>query len=375
MKFIHLSDLHLGKVIYSKNLLDIQIDLLNQVVKYMNEQNIELLVIAGDVYDRSIPSLEAVNALNSFLDCLINQYHKKVLMISGNHDSSERLNFASDLLSQQGLHIVAFPSKELLPIVIDDVNFYLVPFFKPSYIKYLYQNDTINSYHGAYQYYLSQQNIDFNQTNVLVTHQFIAGNHHAITSDSEVLLSVGGSEIIDVDLFEKFDYVALGHLHASQKIKYDYVRYAGSLMKYSFDEVNQVKGMVEVSIEGKEVTTKTIPLKPTIDLIKVKGLFEDIKNNQPNLNDYIAIELLDTKLVPNAIDYLHNIYPNILQLTYPNLNNIINTSTTKANNGFESLTPLELFGEFYEKIKNEKMNDEEKQIIENILKGGDNHDA
>mgnify|MGYP000022485418 FL=1 len=172
---------------------------------------------------------------------MILHYHKKVLIISGNHDSSERLDFASSLLQSQGLYIVSYPEKEIRPIEIEGVYFYLVPFFKPSYIRYLYEKDDLKTYQDAFAYYLSQQTFVEDHPKVLVTHQFIAGNKEVIRSESEVILSVGGSEIIDVDLCKDFDYVALGHIHASQKIKYDYVRYAGSLMKYSFDEVHQKK--------------------------------------------------------------------------------------------------------------------------------------
>ena len=264
MKFIHLADLHLGKIIYQNNLLDIQIDLLNQVMNYMVQKKIDTLVIAGDVYDRAIASKESIVALNHFLEAMILHYHKKVLIISGNHDSSERLDFASSLLQSQGLYIVSYPEKEIRPIEIEGVYFYLVPFFKPSYIRYLYEKDDLKTYQDAFAYYLSQQT-------------FV-----------EEILSVGGSEIIDVDLCKDFDYVALGHIHASQKIKYDYVRYAGSLMKYSFDEVHQKKGMVEVAIDETGVSTQIIPLKPQKDLVKVVGKYEDVLHYPNNENDFIS---------------------------------------------------------------------------------------
>ena len=162
-------------------------------------------------------------------------------MIAGNHDSATRLSFASGLLKQEGLYIEAFVQEEMKPVVIDRVNFYLLPFFKPSYIRYLYNDESITTYQDAFAAYMKRQKINLDETNVLITHQFIAGNKEVIKSESEAVLSVGGSEIIDVDLCKDFDYVALGHIHASQKIKYDYVRYAGSLMKYSFDEVHRKK--------------------------------------------------------------------------------------------------------------------------------------
>lgn len=375
MKFIHLADLHLGKIIYSRNLIDIQIDLLHQVTAYMNDKQIDVLVIAGDIYDRAVASQESVAALNEFLDLLINRYHKKVLMISGNHDSNERLNFASSLLKSKGLYIVSFVQKEMKPIEIDGVRFYLLPFFKPSYIRYLFDQDDLKTYQEAFAYYLSQQKIDHCQPNVLVTHQFIAGNKEVIRSESEVILTVGGSEIIDVDLVKDFDYVALGHIHASQKIKYDHVRYAGSLMKYSFDEVNQQKGMTEVTIENGQVSVKVIPLQPLKDLIRLKGTFQQIMDYPDNKKDFISIELLDRQIIGHAFERLKEKYPELLQITYASLDDLSSAKQTTASLHFEKQTPLELFCEFYEKMKGVSPANEDIDLIAQFLKEDDDHDA
>lgn len=374
MKFIHLADLHLGKIIYQRSLIEIQADLLNQVINYMNKNDIHTLVMAGDIYDRAIASQESIAVLNDFLDQMINVYHHQVLMITGNHDSSERLNFASSLLKSQGLYIASYPQKQLQPIEIEDVNFYLVPFFKPSYMRYLYQNDDLKTYQDAFSYYLQQQYFDTSKPCVLVTHQFFAGNKDVIRSESEVTLTVGGSEIIDVDLLEDFDYVALGHLHASQKVKYDHVRYAGSLMKYSFDEVNQTKGMVEVTIDENGVLTQIIPLKPQKDFVKLKGRFEDVMHYEDNQQDFISIELLDKQIVGHAFERLKEKFPDLLQITYSLLDELSSNQTTAAMN-IEKQTPVELFVEFYEKMKGEKPVQGEIDIVEKLLKEDDEHDA
>ena len=374
MKFIHLADLHLGKIIYQRSLIEIQADLLNQVINYMNKNDIHTLVMAGDIYDRAIASQESIAVLNDFLDQMINVYHHQVLMITGNHDSSERLNFGSSLLKSQGLYIASYPQKQLQPIEIEDVNFYLVPFFKPSYMRYLYQNDDLKTYQDAFSYYLQQQYFDTSKPCVLVTHQFFAGNQDVIRSESEVTLTVGGSEIIDVDLLEHFDYVALGHLHASQKVKYDHVRYAGSLMKYSFDEVNQKKGMVEVTIDENGVLTQIIPLKPQKDFVKLKGRFEDVMHYEDNQQDFISIELLDKQIVGHAFERLKEKFPDLLQITYALLDNLSTHQKTAATE-IEKQTPVELFIEFYEKMKGEKPILEEIDIVEKLLKEDDEHDA
>ena len=375
MRFLHISDIHLGKLLFQQNLLEIQIDLLNQIIDYLVDNDIDVLIMAGDIYDRSVPSNEAIEALNDFLSSLILKYHKKVLMIAGNHDSATRLSFASGLLKQEGLYIEAFVQDEMKPVVIDGVNFYLLPFFKPSYIRYLYNDESIVTYQDAFAAYMKRQKINLDETNILITHQFIAGNKEVIKSESEAVLSVGGSEIIDVSLVKQFDYVALGHIHAPQQISCDTIRYSGSLMRYSFDEVKQKKSIVDVSIANKKVTYQLVELKSKQDLIKITGYFDEVMNYDNNHNDFIAVELLDTKIVPNAIDYLRKKYENVLQITYPNLISKQITNNTKADVGFEKLSSLELFEQFYEKIKGSKLDKEAKALVAEILKEEHNSDT
>ncbi|MFQ6791602.1 MAG: exonuclease SbcCD subunit D [Thomasclavelia sp.] len=373
MRFVHIGDIHLGKLLFQQNLLEVQADLLDQICDYLVEHNIDVLIIAGDIYDRSVPSNEAIDVLNDFLTKVVSVYHKKVLMIAGNHDSASRLQFASKLLKQEGLYIEAYPPETMEPIVIEDVNFYLLPFFKPSYIRFLFQEENLNTYHDAFAYYLSKQTIDYNKTNVLVTHQFLAGDSAVIQSDSETILNVGGSEIIGVDLVKQFDYVALGHLHASQKVLKETIRYSGSLMPYSFDEINRPKSIVDVEIDNKKVSYQLVSLKPKVKLVKISGYFEDLMANdyQGNDHDYLAIELLDTLIIPNAIDFLRTKFINVLQISYPSLNNLNNQSNiTKADQGYEKMNSLELFEQFYQKMKGQQLNDQAKQIISDILLGG-----
>lgn len=375
MRFLHISDIHLGKLLFQQNLLEIQVDLLNQIIDYLVDNDIDVLIMAGDIYDRSIPSNEAIEALNDFLSSLILKHHKKVLMIAGNHDSATRLSFASGLLKHKGLYIEAFVQEKMKPIVIDGVNFYLLPFFKPSYLRYLYNDESIVTYQDAFIAYMKRQTINPDETNVLITHQFIAGNKEVIKSESEVILSVGGSEVIDVSLVKQFDYVALGHIHAPQQISYKTIRYSGSLMRYSFDEVKQKKSIVDVSIANKKVTYQLVELKPKQDLIKITGYFNEVMNYDNNHNDFIAIELLDTKIVPNAIDYLRKKYENVLQITYPNLISKQLTNNTKADIGFEKLSSLELFEQFYEKIRGSKLDKDAKALVTEILKEEHNSDT
>ncbi len=376
MKFLHIGDIHIGKLLHQQSLLDIQIDALNQVLEYSNKQSIDVIIMAGDIYDRSIPSKEAVEVLDSFLSKAIFECNKKIIMISGNHDSSERLGFVSDLLACQGLYIVSVAPKKLNPIEIDGINFYPVPFFKPSYIKEVYDVD-VHTYQDAFAYYLKQQDIDYTKTNVLIAHQFIAGNKEIIRSDSESVLSVGGSEIIDVSLVSDFDYVALGHIHASQKVSKDTIRYSGSLLKYSFDEVNQKKGMVEVTIEDKHVDFKTVEITPLRDVCKYSGMYKDILEDDfvDSKEDFIAFELEDIHVIPHAIDILKTIYPNVLQITYPNLKHKEVMSQTKAEEGFEKKSTIELFEEFYSKIKGHSLKEESYIAMQKIIEEVNTHET
>lgn len=375
MRFVHISDIHLGKLLFQQNLLEIQTDLLNQVIDYLVKNQIDVLIMAGDIYDRSVPSNEAIEVLNDFLSTLILKHHKKVLMIAGNHDSATRLGFASELLKHEGLYIESFVQTKMQLVVIDDVNFYLLPFFKPSAIRYLYNDESIVTYQDAFSCYMQKQNIDYSKTNVLITHQFIAGNKAVIKSESEAILSVGGSEIIDVSLVNQFDYVALGHIHAPQQISRESIRYCGSLMRYSFDEIKQNKSIVDVTISNKKVNYQLVALKPKQDLIKITGYYDEIMNYECNHHDFVAVELLDNKLIPNAIDYLRNKFANVLQITYPNYTSKQITNNTKADNGFENLSSIELFEQFYEKIKGTPIDQKAKQIITKIMEGENHHDA
>ena len=364
MKFVHIADLHLGKIIHQYSLLSIQKQLLDELLDYMNKEEIKVLVIAGDVYDRSIPSSEAVSILDDFLSKAIVDHHIKVLMISGNHDSHERLHFASNLLKKQGLYIETEVYEEMKPVVVDDVNFYLLPFFKPTAIRQLYHDDSISTYQEALETYLSKQNIDTTKKNVLVTHQFVGKN--SVTSDSEMTLSVGGSEIVDVSLFDKFDYVALGHLHAPQRVKRDTIRYSGSLMRYSFDEVKQKKSICIVDTEDFSLSFHT--LNPYIDLKQYKGLYEDFMKEDyiDKKDDLLSLQLLDHKIVPHAIDHLRALYPNILQISYPFFlknNNIIKGDISSV----ETMEIPELYQKFYTYMTNEEIEKDSLETINKLL--------
>lgn len=373
MKFVHVGDLHLGKVIHQYSLLEQQRVLLFELLEYMDKEDIRVLVIAGDVYDRLIPSQDAVNLLDEFLSAALLKYHIKVLMISGNHDSSDRMHFASSLLVSSGLYIETYLKKEMAFVEIDNVRFYLLPFMKPTQVKNLFELEEVNSYQEAMSFYLSKQHIDKNYQNILVTHQFVG--HASITSDSEIPLSVGGSEVISAHLFDDFDYVALGHLHAPQKVSRETIRYSGSLMRYSFDEVKQVKSIVVVDTSAMSIHLHA--LHPLQTLEKYTGTFAEFM--QPDFilekDNFLAFELTDSTLIPHAIDQLRVLYPYLLQITYTyfmNQQSQLNHQTIKA---IEQMNTPSLFSHFYEEVKQTQLNDKQKEVIAQLLKKAGETDA
>lgn len=365
MKFVHIGDLHLGKVIHQCSLLSIQRELLFELLDEMDQRNIRLLVIAGDIYDRLIPSQEAVNLLDEFLTKALLTYHIEVLMISGNHDSSDRLHFASSLLVKNGLHIETYLKEKMVYVEKENVRFYLLPFVKPSQVRMLYPDQEIHTYQEALAYYLSKQSLDHDYQNILVTHQFVG--HSSITSESEVPLSVGGSEIIDASLFDDFDYVALGHLHAPQKVKRETMRYSGSLMCYSFDEVKQKKSVVVVDTDTMEITT--FSLHPSQTLQKYQGTFAELMdvNFIEKKGDYLSFELLDQKIIPHAIEQLRVLYPHLLQLTYQYLMKDAKQSAFRPMQSIEQMDTLSLFQQFYHDVKNQELSNLAKDVVQELL--------
>lgn len=366
MHFIHLADLHLGKLLHQYDLLSLQAEALQTVCDYIKTNNIKAVVIAGDVYDRSIPPKEAVNLLDSFLATLINDLHVTVLMIAGNHDSADRLEFANGILKDQGLYIEGHLKSGLRYVTIGDTRFYLMPFAKPADVRYLYEDAPHHNYQEALAYYMDQQApLDHHYKNVLITHQFVG--HHAQVTESEMTLAVGGSEVISPDLFKDFDYVALGHLHAPQYVGDPKIRYAGSLLKYSFGEANMQKGFLDVDTD--DLSFDFIPLHVSKDVVVLKASFDELMKKDEWTkyhNDLVAAELTDDHLIVNAIDRLRTVYPDILRITYPSLMQKENEDHEKLRH-IQSMSIDELFMSFYKDVTGHDASDEDCHIVQSLL--------
>ncbi len=370
MKFIHLSDLHIGKRVNEFSMLEDQEYILKVILGIIDSEKPDGIIIAGDVYDKSVPSAEAVQLLDDFLFRL-SVRKIPVYLISGNHDSAERLSFGNRLIDLSGIHISPVYNGNVNPYSLVDeygkVNVYMLPFVKPVNVRRFFPDMEIESYTDALKVAVDNMNVDENERNILITHQFVTG---AARSDSEDI-SVGGTDNVDVSVFDPFDYVALGHIHGPQKMSRETVRYCGTPLKYSFSEANHKKSVTVVELKEKgNVEISTIPLIPKRDFREIKGKYEDIvlKKNYENTNllDYMRIVLTDEENVPDAMSKLRVIYPNLMKIEYDNTRTGKNRNVGSAEN-VENKSPLELFSEFYEVQNNQPMSEVQKEFVCGIM--------
>ena len=373
MKFIHLSDLHLGKRVNEFSMIEDQKYILLQTINIIDDEKPDAVIIAGDIYDKSIPSEEAMLLFDDFL-LRLSKRNISVFVISGNHDSSVRLSDHSKLIENQGIYLSPVYDGTLKPVSMEDeygeINVYMLPFIKPVVVKQYFGDEEILSYTDAVRVAIKHMNVDCNKRNVLVAHQFVLG---AATCESEEHI-VGGLDSVSSDVFDCFDYVALGHIHGKQYIGRETVRYCGTLLKYSFSEKNHVKSVTVVDIKEKgNIDIREVMLTPKHDLREIKGSYEDITNRKnyegTNVDDYVHIVLTDEEDVIDAIGKLRTIYPNIMKLSYDNKRTRENNVSTEAG-AIEEKSPLELFEDFYSMQNNVSMSpwqtDYVKELIEEI---------
>jgi exonuclease SbcD len=365
MKIIHTADWHLGKIIYSNYMTEDQKYILNKFINYLQQNKPNVLIIAGDLYDRAVPPSEAVNLLNKTLSKIVLEMKIPTLIISGNHDSSERLEFLNGILSGMNLHIEGTLKKEVKKVTFSDnygpVNFYLLPYVEFQKAKDIFEINFENKTQ-ALKHYIDNLDLNEKERNILISHEYILGGEE---SESERPLSIGGSEFVDYSVFEIFDYVALGHLHRPQKFKNEKINYSGSLLKYSFSESNHKKGMNLVEIKEKgNIDIQKIPFETERDMKVMKGMFDEIMKKE-STDDYLHIVLENEKPVYDAINKLRSKFPNVLSLDFPNLKTNDDIKTSDKN--IKDISPVELFESFYEEVKQTQIKKEEKEIVENIF--------
>ena len=380
MKFFHLSDLHIGKSVYGVSMKEEQKHVFEQVIVSIKNERPAAVVIAGDVYDRAIPDVESVRLFDDFLTALA-QENVAVLLISGNHDSPERLHFASRLLSDKQLFFYgAFDGtlkKVALPDEYGEVNFWLLPFIKPSMVRGMFGGQetgrAIETYDDAVAAALDAAHVDYTLRNVLVSHQFyVKSGIEALRSESE-LDPVGGLDSVNTEIIERFDYVALGHLHRRQSVGLEHIRYCGSPVKYSFSEWRHEKSVTVVEMGEKgNLTFRPLPLTPLHDMREIKGSLETLMSSEifssGNKEDYLRIILTDEEEIIDPMRKLRSLYPNVLDCRPENTRTNVDIGAITANvEKVEKLSPFDLFSEFFLEIQGSPMSGEQSDIIRQLL--------
>ena len=389
MKIFHMGDWHIGKLVNGFYMTEDQEFIIEQIYKAIEKEKPDVVLIAGDLYDRSVPPVHAVELLNKTMKKIVKDLNTNVIALAGNHDSNERVEFASSLLRDSGLYIVGNLKRKIDKIVLEDeygkVNFYPIPYADVPVVRDLFEDENVKTHDLAMQKIISEILNDFNEDerNIAVAHGYVTqmkeDNFEALEeSDSEKPLSIGGTEYINSKHFEKFNYTALGHLHGPQKVGSDKIRYSGSLMKYSFSEVNQKKGITIVDIdENGDVDIEIYNLKPRRDFRVKTGTLEEIikgfDNSSENYEDYIKVILKDKGELLDPMAKLRSIYPNDMELTREE--RVSRNSSRNVATNIKEKSKITLFKNFYEDIMDEGCSEEEINVIEKIIeaseKGGE----
>lgn len=370
MKLFHISDLHLGKRVFGFSLLEEQSFALTQILGLIEKEQPDALLIAGDIYDKPVPPAEAVSLFDGFLNALAAR-KLKTFIISGNHDSAERLAFGGRLMDKSGIHFAPVYDGVLLPHTLSDefgaLHFYLLPFVRPAQVRAVWQNEPAESYTEALSTALSHVPLDAEARNLLITHQFVTGS---VRSESEEL-SMGGTDNVDASLFQAFDYVALGHLHSAQAAGGEHIRYSGSPLCYSFSEAGRAKSVTVAELREKgSVSVRELPLTPLRPMLELRGSYMELTAlrfyEALNRDAYFHITLTDEEDIPDAVGKLRVIYPRLMRLDYDNRRTGGTAELTEPPNA-ERKTPQELFAAFYEQQNHSPLGEEQAAYIAGLI--------
>ena len=375
MKFIHLGDLHIGKTLGDYNLIDDQKYLLDQILCIIKERSVDAVLIAGDVYDRALPSEAAVDLLDYFMSSLA-ENGTKAYIISGNHDSEERLNYGRKFFANRGIHIVSKFAGELEKIELEDefgkLNVCLLPFIKASQVRHYHPDEEIDSYDDAVRTVIEHADIDYNERNILIAHQFVTGEDGPKIAGSEgaSVTNVGLVEKISCESLKDFDYVALGHLHSAQQVGYESIRYSGSLLKYSLNEVNSDKSVPVITLKEKgNMEIELVPLKPMRDLRHITGKLDQLlrSENITDPEDFMYVTLTDEDMINDAMGIIQHYYPNTVKLDYRNSHTreLEDLSIGKIE---DSKSFDELISDFYKKMYGKDISEEELEIMMSVAR-------
>lgn len=370
MRLMHLSDLHIGKIVHGFSMIEDQKFILKKIIDIIDLKKVDGVIIAGDVYDRPVASVEATVVFEEFL-IELSKKNIGVYIISGNHDSSQRLSFGSTFLKNSKIFISKTYDGSIDVVNLSDeygdLKIFLMPFLKPIQVSRFFKDLEVKTYTDACSFVIDNTLVDEKSRNIMVSHQFITGG---VTSESE-MISIGGSDNVDVCVFDKFDYVALGHLHAPQQVLRETVRYCGTPLKYSFSEANHKKTACIIDFfEKGNIKLEYLPLVAKKDMVIIKGFFENLISDDfrstVNENDYFSVVLLDEDEIVDVISKLRAVYPNIMILTYDNKR----TRSTRSISEIESVetkSPLELFCEFYEMQNDMVLDDSSKKFVSDLI--------
>ncbi len=376
MKFIHLSDLHLGKRLNEFSMIEDQDFILKEIYSVISEEKPDFVVIAGDIYDKPVPSAEAVHLFDGFLT-KVSEIAEHIFVISGNHDSAERIAFGSHIMEKSGIHMSPVYDGSIAPTVLNDgygeVCVYMLPFIKPVTVRRFFPDIEISSYTDAVNAAVDAMNADFSKRNIIIAHQFVTG---AVKSDSEEV-SVGGLDNVESSAFDGFDYVALGHIHSPQNVGSERIRYCGTPLKYSFSEAAQEKSVTVVELGEKgRLKVRTVHLAPRHEMRIIRGEFDKVISREisaeGDARDYLHIVLTDENDIPEAMGKLRTVYPNIMSLEYDNSRTRSSHSSMNSAETEDKL-PIELFEEFYRFSNGREMTDSQRDftmsLIEKIWEG------
>lgn len=370
MRILHTSDWHLGRIFHGVHLTEDQAYILDELMALIEDSRPDVILVAGDIFDRSVPPVEAVNLLDDTLHKILMDYKIPTIMIAGNHDSPDRVDFGSRLMEESRLHIVGRFNRDQGPVVIGDkfgpIYFYPIPYVEPAVVRdslglEIHSHD--EAIHGMMDNIKSKMNLD--RRNVLITHTFAAGGE---ISESERPLSIGGSSVVDAAYFSDFNYVALGHLHRPQKIGTDNIRYSGSLMKYSFSEAEQKKHIPIIEMDEKgNISIEKVELKPKRDLRCIEGYLSDIlkgPQNGESSEDYLMVTLKDEGAILDAMGKIRSVYPNALHIERPQLT--AGNNPLSLDKSFRKMEITELFSSFYKQVTEVDMSPEQEAVFSDI---------
>jgi len=372
MRIIHTSDWHLGRILHGVHLTEDQSYILDQLAYLIKDSKPDVLIVAGDIFDRSVPPVEAVNLLDETLSKILLDYKIPVIMISGNHDSPDRINFGSRILGASRLNIFGRFSNPLKPVKLEEkwgpVYFYPLPYADPAVVRDGMGDENIHTHDDSMSTVIKaiKENMDMGVRNVLVAHTFAAGCE---PSESERPLSIGGTDVVDSAHFQGFNYVALGHLHRPQKVSSDNIRYSGSLMKYSFSEAAQKKYIPIIDMDEKgEVHIEKVELTPKRDLRCIEGYLDDIlkgPKDGENRDDYIMVRLKDEGAILDAMGKIRSVYPNTLHIEKPQFT--FNSELKGPDSNFRKMSIKDLFSSFFKQVTDTEMSQEQMEAFEDIL--------